>query len=133
MKDYTSAEKSIYIIDGQHFSTLEEFAETFSQVVLPDWCWQGNLDAFNDILAGGFGTPEEGFILVWKNSHLSKTRLGYEEAVRQLHHRLEQCHPTNRGRVAQELTQAQQQLGPTVFDWLIEIIRDHQDIELRLE
>ena len=40
-----------YEIDGEHFSTLEAFYEG------------RNLDAFNDILRGGFGTPDEGFVL----------------------------------------------------------------------
>jgi RNAse (barnase) inhibitor barstar len=68
--------KRTYLIDGERFSTLEEFFDQISAHVIPGASWARNLDAFNDILRGGFGTPEEGFILEWRNSALSKTRLG---------------------------------------------------------
>ncbi len=114
-----------YEIDGTQFSTLEEFFEEICRVLIPDAIWGHNLDAFNDILRGGFGTPEEGFSLVWKNSALSRQRLGYPETVRQLELRLARCHPYNRESVAKDLQLALRNEGPTVFDWLIEIIRLH--------
>jgi hypothetical protein len=84
-----------------------------------------NLDAFDDVLSGGCGTPDGGFTLRWKNHEFSRQRLGYAETVRQLELRLARCHPTSRSRVAQELKEAQAHQGPTVFDWLTEIIHDH--------
>jgi len=99
------------------------------------------LDAFNDILRGGFGTPEEGFVLRWKNSTRSQESLGYPETVRQLERRLQRCHPSNRRQVESELFHARKCLGPTVFDWLVEIICWHgkggpaaiSGVELELE
>lgn len=132
-KEIVLMSKRLYEIEGQSFSTLEEFAEHFSKVVLSDYDWHGNLDAFDDILIGGYGTPDQGFILVWKDSNISRERLGYSETARQLRKRLETCHPSNRGLVASELEMALQHTGSTVFDWLVEIIQGHQDIELRLE
>ena len=128
-------EKTVYLIDGINFSNLEEFWDEISNVLIPEAYWGKNLDAFNDILSGGFGTPEEGFVLVWKNSALSKSRLGYWETVRQLEKRLEECHPRAREHVKMELELAKRGDGETVFDWLLSIIQDedHRDIELRLE
>ena len=117
--------KPVIELDGTQFGTLEEFAEHFSRVALDDYSWKGQLDAFNDILRGGFGTPEGGFVLRWLNSSLSRQRLGYPETVRQLQHRLSKCHPSNRSRVAAELAAAQLEVGPTVFDWLVEVIEAH--------
>lgn len=114
-----------YTIDGTAFSTLEGFFEEVSRAVIPGAEWGHNLDAFDDILSGGFGTPAEGFELVWKDHALSKDRLGYPETVRQLERRLTRCHPTNREYVAKDLAAAKSGSGSTVFDWLIEIIRDH--------
>jgi RNAse (barnase) inhibitor barstar len=68
--------KPVYEIDGSQFSTLEGFYDKVSQVLIPGANWGRNLDAFNDILRGGFGTPEGGFVLRWKNSKLSRERLG---------------------------------------------------------
>ena len=119
-------EMQSYMVDGNEFSTLEEFSEHFSQRVLDgSYRWRGSLDAFNDILRGGFGTPEEGFRLVWEHSELSRNRLGYAETSRQLELRLRNCHPTNRSAVGAELEDAEDGKGPTVFDWLVEIIQRH--------
>ncbi|MFD0917790.1 barstar family protein [Pseudahrensia aquimaris] len=115
----------IYRINGERFSTLEEFYEEISRVLIPGSKWGYNLNAFNDILRGGFGTPDEGFMLIWENSELSKSRLGYSETVRQLEQRLERCHPTNRNCVRKQLKRAHSSEGPVVFDWLVEIIAVH--------
>lgn len=113
-----------YEIDGERFSTLEEF---FNEVdhVLRLGGWGHNLDAFNDVLRGGFGTPEEGFTIQWKNHKLSRERLGYPETIRQLRLRLQRCHPGNRETVSRHLKDAENGREATVFDWLIEIIRRH--------
>ncbi len=117
--------KQIFEIDGRNFSTLEAFYDEINRVLIPDAEWGHNLDAFNDILRGGFGTPDEGFVLRWNNAAISRERLGYPETIRQLEQRLERCHPLNRPHVMRELERAKAQQGSTVFDWLIEIIRDH--------
>jgi len=113
------------VIDGEKFSTLEGFYDEISRVLIPKIAWGRNLDAFNDILRGGFGTPPSGFVLVWKNSALSQERLGYPETVRQLEIRLAHCDPSNRAQVETELEQAKQHRGATVFDWLVQTIRLH--------
>ncbi|MCK6557443.1 barstar family protein [Candidatus Binatia bacterium] len=111
-------------IDGAQFSTLEEFFAHFAERAGTAG-WGTNLDAFNDVLRGGFGTPDAGFILRWKNHALSRERLGYLEAARQLERRLESCHPSNRQQVADALAEVREQKGATVFEWLLEIIREH--------
>jgi RNAse (barnase) inhibitor barstar len=116
-----------YILDGRNFSTLEEFYDEVSRVLIPGAGWGENLDAFNDILRGGFGTPEDGFILEWKYAAVSRERLGYPETVRQLERRLLRCHPENRLHVAEELKFAREGKGQTAYDWLVEIILDHRE------
>ena len=125
--------KPILKIDGKNFSTLEEFYVEVSRKLIPGASWGHNLDAFDDILRGGFGTPENGFILVWEASDASRKRLGYPETVRQLERRLKRCHPSNRAAVEAELAATRQSQGPTVFDWLVEIIHGHESVELRLQ
>ena len=127
--------KPVYEIDGANSSTLEEFADDFTQQLKLQTNWGGHLDAFNDILHGGFGTPEDGFVLVWKNSVLSKRRLGYPETIRWLEDRIRRCHPSNVEHFRQRLALAYANEGETLFDTLVEIItsKDHSDIELLLE
>lgn len=66
----------LYVIDGAAFSNLRGFFKQVSRILIPRRSWGRNLNAFNDILRGGFGTPTEGFVLVWKHSELSRQRLG---------------------------------------------------------
>jgi RNAse (barnase) inhibitor barstar len=119
------ANRQVYEIDGEDFSTLEEFYDEISRKVIPNASWGRNLDAFNDLLRGGFGTPVSGFVLRWKNSGLSRRRLSYSETVRELESRLQSCHPTNRSNVAADLERAKNEIGPTVFDWIMAIVQDH--------
>src|ERR1700722_9126603 len=112
-------------IDGHEVDTLDGFFRHFSELALGGFPWGRNLDAFNAVLRGGFGTPDGGFVLRWKNHGVSRERLGYAETVTQLTERPASCHPDNRWHVARELEAASRCEWPTVFDWLVEIIRDH--------
>jgi hypothetical protein len=57
----------VLVIDGAAFCGFEGFTREFSRL-LHDYGWHGNLDAFNDILRGGFGTPDGQWTLRWLNS-----------------------------------------------------------------
>lgn len=114
----------VLVIDGANFSDLDGFAREFSSL-LCHYTWHGNLDAFNDILRGGFGTPEDGWVLRWLNSELSRAALGHGATVRRLEQILLTCHPSNRANVQARINDAQQGTGPTLFDEIVEIIRRH--------
>jgi RNAse (barnase) inhibitor barstar len=117
--------KPTYEIDGTRFSTLEEFFEEISRVLIPGAEWGHNLDAFNDILRGGFGTPEGGFVLRWLNSDLSRQRLGHQETARRLRMNLWRYNTANRVWVERQLERTMRGEGPTMFDQLIEILHIH--------
>ena len=103
-----------YEIDGTRFATLEGFFKEFSRVAIPGFHpMLSNLDAFDDVLSGGCGTPDDGFTLRWKDHQISRQRLGYPETVRQLELRLSRCHPANLPQVEEDLKQAQ---APPMFD-----------------
>jgi RNAse (barnase) inhibitor barstar len=124
--------KPVFEIDGARFTTLEGFYEEVSRILIPGHAWGHNLDAFNDILRGGFGIPVDGFRLVWKNHDVSREALGHIETARQLDMRLQRCHPSNRTRVAADLAAARDGHGATTFDWLVDIIKRHGKVELVL-
>lgn len=122
----------IYEIDGERFDDLQGFFREFHHQVVganpdevPDHEYWG-LDSFNDYLRPGwswFGA--EGLVLRWVSSAVSRSRLGYDQTVVELEARLKSCHPTNRPIVRAELAAATARSGPTVFDWLVEIIEIH--------
>ena len=116
---------SEFVIDGKRIVSLDAFFDEFGRVALSGARWGRNLNAFNDVLRGGFGTPDEGFTLRWSNSEASREMLGYPETARQLEIALERCHPDNRDDLRRQLSDASAGTGPTIFDWLIEIIQIH--------
>lgn len=114
-----------YVLDGSRINSLEAFYDEISRVMIPHHPWGRNLDAFDDILWGGFGTPAEGFTIRWSHSAISRRCLGYTETTRRLESRLAHSHPTNREAVRRLLADARAGVGSTAFDWLVEIIKDH--------
>jgi RNAse (barnase) inhibitor barstar len=132
MTSDNAADKPTYVIDGEDFSTLEGFYDEVSRVMVPGLPWGKNLNAFIDVV-GGYGTPVEGFTLVWKNSELSKARLGYEETARQLRKMIPRSHPLGVPALNMQLADAEQHKGETVFEWLVDIIRDAKTVRLILE
>ena len=125
--DYASTlePKAVYEIDGARFHSLDEFYDEVSAVLVPGASWERNLDAFNVILRGGFGTPEGGFEIRWKNHAMSRSRLGHLETARQVRQMLRRSHRSHRARLLGRLLLAYLRLGPTIFDELEEIIRAH--------
>jgi len=105
--------KKIVRIDGLRFDTLEEFFDHFTEKALDSSSWGKNLDAFNDVLRGGFGTPEDGFVIEWQNHERSKECLGFDETIRQLQLRLLRCHPSNVAHVTEQLMAARRREGST--------------------
>jgi len=89
-----------------------------------------NLDALNDILSW----PDEAYTLVWKNSSLSRQLLGHDSIANKLEQLLQTCHPSNVLEITERLGKAKKGEGPTMFDWLIEIINENKPfVRLQLE
>lgn len=102
-----------FIIDGNNFTDIETFYDECQRVFnIAHSDWGRGLNAFNDIIRGGFGDiKDDNFILIWKNSNISKQRL-----TRTI--------PIN-------------DIDTTIFDILIDIITckgsGHDNIQLRLQ
>jgi len=113
-----------FVLDGASFDDLPGFfaAITRTRGVTG---WGRNLDAFNDILRGGFGTPDGGFILRWARSDMSAQRLGWPETIRYIEKKLTTCHPANIPHVEADLQAARREEGQTLFAIIIDIIAAH--------
>ena len=68
-------------IDGSRFDTIGGFYDEISQQLIGGADWGRNLDAFNDVLRGGFGTPENGFVLRWIASDRSRRQLDQFDTI----------------------------------------------------
>lgn len=65
-----------YTIDGKVCKSESTTCTEVSRALNLTRRWNGSLDALNDILYGGFGTPDEGFELVWTDAAVSRKHLG---------------------------------------------------------
>jgi RNAse (barnase) inhibitor barstar len=123
-------------IDSANFSNLSEFYDEIERTMTKGLNWKigKNLDAFNDVLRGGFGVFEgdESIRLVWKDAEKSKIDLGYEATAEYYKNLEESCHPQNKKFVHNKYLQASKGVGDTLFDVIVEIIQDseHENITL---
>lgn len=125
--------QNIYEIDGNDFSTLEEFYDAISRDVLGTDQWGHNLDAFDDILC--WLGSDQPYKLIWKNSNKSKNDLDYKKDINQLRAELQNCH--NGGSTYHYINKRLEQLikdkGPSTFETLVKIIRDSPWVQLELK
>ena len=128
-------EREKIVIEGYDFSTLEEFYGVIGQAILgPNYSGYGNLDWLNDVLFLHRHETGGSYTFIWRHSSESRQRLGYSETVRQLEQRKVPRFPFGTSGVVSDLEQARQGKGPTVFDWLVEVIERSGDfVHLRLE
>ena len=113
-----------FVLDGASFDGLAGFFAAITRT-LGVTGWGRNLDAFNDILRGGFGTPDGGFTLRWARSDVSAQRLGWPETIRYIENKLATCHPANIPYVEADLRAARREEGQTLFAIITGIIAAH--------
>ncbi len=127
--------RKTFIIDGDNFSNLDGFYDEVQKILTDDFKEFGrNLHAFNDILRGGFCRFEYGekIRLIWKNSNKSKLDLNFPETIKFRKENLATVHPSNINTARKWLEQAEKREGPTLFDIIIEIIEENDNVELVL-
>ncbi|WP_312519027.1 barstar family protein [Anaerospora sp.] len=128
--------KQMVTLDGSQFNNIEEFYCEIGRVFTSNLTWEigCNLDAFNDVLYGGFGVHEcgESLTIIWQNSCKSKLDLGHSATVQYYEKMLITCHPTNKQKVKIRLDEARRGRGSTLFDQIIEIIQSHDHVKLIL-
>ena len=124
--------QTVYEIDGANFSDFAGFITEFNRgfVSHVGGNWKGNLDAFNDYLSWA----DDRCTIHWLNADKSRADLGHSAMADWLTDNLTRCHPSNRDGVQLRLDAANAGTGQTLFDWLVEIIRENSDfVDLKLE
>ena len=91
--------RTMIVFDANRSSTQASFYQEVENTCTKDLGWSigRNLDAFNDLLRGGFGVYdyEESIQLIWSHSDKSRKDLGWAETVNYLTAKLITCHPSN--------------------------------------
>jgi RNAse (barnase) inhibitor barstar len=130
-------DKKTILLDGNEFFDLHSFYDVVENGFTKDLGWDmgRNLDAFHDVLRGGFGVYEfaEPVRLIWVHSDKSRKDLGWKETMKYISAKLTTCHPSHVEFVKRDLALAESHEGKTLFDLLVEIIKRHDHIELSLQ
>ncbi len=120
--------KKMTVINGGHFSDLEEFYNEVSELFMNDEDWKvGTLDGFDDIL---YRIDSD---ITWKNSQKSKEDLGFDLTKEFYENKIRQGKPFNIELIQQKLDDLTDGKGQTLFEILVEIIESHQNITLILD
>lgn len=129
-------------IDGNKFSDITTFYDEMEKLFTKnlDWKVAHNLDAFNDILYGGFGkfTSMDMVKIQWKNAFKSKEELGIE-ATKEWHRQKINFIKDGRSLLynlphfEHLLSELENNRGETFFEMVVSIIRDHNRIQLDLD
>jgi len=116
------------VINGSHFSNMEDFYEEVSQLFMKDENWKvGTLDGFDDIL---YGVDTD---IIWKNSQKSREDLGFDSTKEFYQNKIRIGKPFNVKLIQQKLDELIDGNGQTLFEILIEIIESHKNITLILD
>lgn len=103
---------------------------------MADESWQlgQSLDAFSDLLYGGFGalSGNEPVTLVWLHAEHSRAALGLDATRRYYQDKLAQPECFNSAHFQRQLDALENGSGQTYFDILLEIIAEHSNIALLL-
>jgi RNAse (barnase) inhibitor barstar len=119
------------VIDGDSFNDLKSFFDEVDKKFTKDLDWKTghNLNAFNDLLRGGFGIHEYGepISVKWINFEKSAIDFGYSATQEYFEKMLKTCHPLSRPYVQERLEKAKLKTGETLMDIIVEIILDTDD------
>ncbi|WP_282628388.1 barstar family protein [Empedobacter sedimenti] len=128
--------KKVIVINGNNFSDLTGFYNEIERVLTKDLDWKigRNLDAFEDILLGGYGVFETGepIQLIWENSTKSKADLGFEATKKFYEEKISaiETDAESLSYFEKELDKLLHHNGKSLFDTILEII-SHRQIEFK--
>lgn len=122
-------------INGDAIDSITSFYAEVNRVFMADEDWQlsESLDAFNDLLYGGFGAmPSDGEAqLVWHNIEAAREALGVEATREWLQAKLDDpARRFNQESIQRDLDALSAGEGETYFDIIMQIIADHPRVHL---
>lgn len=124
----------VIVVDGSKIKDIKSFYEEINSVFMQneDWKLGESLDAFNDMIYGGFGeiNGKEEIRLIWKNFEKSKVALGLDPTLAFYENKIKSPEIYNIDFILGKISDLKAGKGQTYFDIILEIIADHSNIEL---
>ncbi|MCD7971618.1 MAG: hypothetical protein LUG18_02970 [Candidatus Azobacteroides sp.] len=123
-----------FTIDGSKIHNIPSFYEEINSVFMSkeDWKLGESLDAFSDMLYGGYGEIKgnEEIRLLWKDFEKNRADLGLELTKNYYRNKLKYPSTFDVRFVEQKLAELENGTGKTYFEMIQEIIGEHPNIKL---
>ena len=121
-----------FIINGDVILDIASFYEEINRIFMigVDWQLGQSLDAFNDLLYGGFGAIQAGQTneIIWMDSKKSMSALGYQTTLHYYQEKLRPGSPFNKTLFMEKIEELKAGKGKTYYEIIKEIIADHPHI-----
>jgi len=125
------------IIKGKNIIDIATFYKEINHVFMRNEAWQiaESLDAFNDLLYGGFGVLKDYKLteVIWTDAQMSRDALGYEATKTYYLKKLIPESPFNKKYFRDKLAELESGTGQTYFDIVIEILHAHANLILIMQ
>ena len=126
--------KTQIIINGSAIHDIKSFYDEVNRVFMAEEEWEigQSLDAFSDLLYGGFGAikGKDPVDLIWLDVEKSREALGHEATKAYYLEKLKPDSSFNKILFQEKLTALECGVGETYFDIITEIISEHSNIQL---
>ena len=121
-------------IEGNAINDIASFYEEINRVLMKgeSWLIGHSLDAFDDLLYGGYGALQgaQSVELVWYHMDHSRKALGYQATRAYYLDKLRPNSPYNKKLFAEKLSALESGRGETYFETILSIIADHPSIRV---
>jgi len=121
-------------IQGSAVNDIASFYEEINRVFMEgeDWTIGQNLDAFNDLLVGGYGALQgaQSVDLVWYDMDHSQQALGHQTTRAYYLDKLRPGSPYNKKLFEEKLAALESGRGETYFDTILAILSEHPIIKV---
>ncbi|SOD98524.1 barstar family protein [Spirosoma fluviale] len=121
-------------IEGNTINDITSFYKEINRVFMEgeSWLIGQSLDAFNDLLFGGYGALQgaESAKLVWHHMDHSRKALGYQTTRDYYLDKLKPGSPYNKKVFQEKLVALESGSGETYFDNIMSIIAEHPRIKV---
>ncbi len=126
-----------FVIDGHRIQDIASFYDEINRVFMQgeDWKIGNSLDAFNDLLYGGFGALKDVDKphLIWVAAEKSKEALGYAATEHYYLEKLKLGPTYNIALFKEKLEELRRGNGLTYFEIIVDIIGEHPKLVLELK
>lgn len=121
-------------LEGSRIIDIPSFYVQINALLMvgEDWQLGNSLDAFDDLLYGGFGRLKDfdKLQIRWNDISFSQKSLGIETTRKYYMEKLKSKQPFNKKLIHQKLAELESGEGQTYFDILMEIIASHKNVNL---